>query len=251
MPVDVAPEVLALIDGLLAELRLEVDGVRIAERIRDGFEVAILGRPNVGKSTLLNALAGREAAITSELAGTTRDVIEVRMDLSGLAVTLLDTAGIRQTDDRVESIGIARAVSRARMADLRVFLTDEEGMPDGIDPLPDDIIVRAKADFSGAGLGVSGKTGAGLNNLMALIGERLSDRVAATGTITRERHRIAVVRAIGGLETARLEVSKRTGRSEVAAHELRIATRALDALVGRVDVESLLGEIFASFCIGK
>ncbi len=251
VPVDVGPEVLSLIDGLLVELKHEVDGALIAERIRDGFEVAILGRPNVGKSMLLNALVGREAAITSEIAGTTRDVIEVRVELAGLAVTILDTAGIRPTADIVESIGITRAVTRARASDLRVFLTDEDGLPEGVDLAPDDIIVRGKADLPGAGPGVSGKTGAGLNELMTMIGDRLVGRTTGAATITRERHRSAAARAIEALESARLEVSKERGRNEIAAYEIRLATRALDALVGRVDVEVLLGEIFASFCIGK
>ena len=113
VPIDVTPEVRTLISGVMADLRQEAKGVRIAERIRTGFEVAIVGLPNAGKSTLLNALAGREAAITSEYAGTTRDVIEVRMDLDGLPVTLLDTAGLRQTDGHVENLGIELARKRA------------------------------------------------------------------------------------------------------------------------------------------
>ena len=102
----------------------ELAGSRVAERIRDGFEVALVGPPNVGKSTLLNALAGREVALTSELAGTTRDVIEVRLDLDGLALTLLDTAGLRDAGERIEALGIERARRRAEAADLRVFLVD-------------------------------------------------------------------------------------------------------------------------------
>ena len=252
VPVDVTPEVLALIDGVLADLRVEAAGARVAERIRDGFEVAIVGRPNAGKSTLLNALAGREAAITSHLAGTTRDVIEVRMDLNGLPVTVLDTAGLRDTDDVVEGIGVARAVERAGRADLRVFLCDEAGLPDGLAPEPDDLVVRGKADVTpGAGLAVSGKTGQGVPELVAEITARLGARASGAGTITRERHRLAVLRAIGAMESARVEVLQGPDRAELAAEEMRRAIRALDSLVGRVDVEHLLGEIFASFCIGK
>ena len=110
-----------------ASMDRELAGSRVAERIRDGFEVALVGPPNVGKSTLLNALAGREVALTSELAGTTRDVIEVRLDLDGLALTLLDTAGLRDPGERIEALGIERARRRAAAADLRVFLVDTAG----------------------------------------------------------------------------------------------------------------------------
>ena len=247
VPFDVMPEVGVLLDGVLADLQREADGARAAERVRDGYEVAIVGLPNAGKSTLLNALAGREAAITSEVAGTTRDVIEVRMDLGGLAVTLLDTAGLRDTDDPVESIGVARALERAQAADLRVFLRDINGLPDGLPPVGDDIVVQAKADDGG---GVSGKTGAGLADLVARITDILTKRAAGAATITRERHRLAVLSAIGSMESARVEIV--TGeRAELVAEQLRAAIRALDSLVGRVDVEQVLGEIFSSFCIGK
>jgi tRNA modification GTPase len=253
VPVDVAPEVLALLDGLLAELRAEAEGAVVAERIRDGFEVAIVGAPNAGKSTLLNALAGREAAITSEVAGTTRDVIEVRMDLAGLPVTLLDTAGLRETEDQVEVIGVARAIARAEAADLRVFLLGGEGAPLGLTPRPGDISVAGKADLgAGAGsLAVSGKTGQGIADLIAAITSELEPRAARAATATRERHAQAILRAIGAMESARTEVMSGAERAEIAAEELRTAIRALDALVGRVDVEHLLDEIFASFCIGK
>ncbi|MBI1217030.1 MAG: tRNA uridine-5-carboxymethylaminomethyl(34) synthesis GTPase MnmE [Rhodobacteraceae bacterium] len=252
VPVDVTPEVLALIDVVSTELQAEAAGAVVAERIRDGFEVAIVGRPNAGKSTLLNTLAGREAAITSEVAGTTRDVIEVRMDLGGLPVTILDTAGLRATGDVVESIGVARAVERAAQADLRVFLCDDAGLPDELTPEAGDLIVQGKADLaSGQGLHVSGKTGQGVGELVQRIAGVLSARAIGAQTITRERHRVAVMRAIGAMESARLEVLRGPDRAELAAEEMRRAIRALDSLVGRVDVEHLLGEIFASFCIGK
>lgn len=248
VPQDVTPEVLQLLDGVLGELRAEMAGSRAAERIRDGFEVAIVGAPNAGKSTLLNALAGRDAAITSEIAGTTRDVIEVRMEIDGLAVTLLDTAGLRDTVDAVERIGVARALERADRADLRVFLMTDDPLS-AIVPRPDDIVVRGKADHDGDG--VSGLTGRGVPELLAAIGERLLSRSAGAGIAIRERHRLAIGRAIGAMESARLEVEKGAQRTEIAADELRQAIRALESLVGRVDVEALLDEIFSSFCIGK
>lgn len=252
VPVDVTSEVLERLDAIVAELRAEVVGAVMAERIRDGFEVAIVGRPNAGKSTLLNALAGRQAAITSDVAGTTRDVIEVRMDLGGLPVTVLDSAGLRAAGDELESMGVARALERARQADLRVFLCDDAGLPDELTPMPEDLIVQGKADVRpGMGLRVSGTTGQGVAELVRRVADRLGLRAAGAQTITRERHRVAVLRAIGAMESARVEVLQGPDRAEIAAEEMHRAIRALDSLVGRIDVEHLLGEIFASFCIGK
>ena len=253
VPVDVTPEVLALTDAVAAELQAEVAGSFVAERIRDGFEIAIVGPPNAGKSTLLNALAGREAAITSEIAGTTRDVIEVQMDLRGLPATILDTAGLRETQDVVEGIGIDRAVQRARNADLRVFLRGEEGGTPGLDPQPGDIEVTAKSDLRGcvAGLAVSGKTGAGLGALIDRIAAALESRAIRAATATHERHRQAMESALGAMESARIEIRNGPERTELAAEELRRAILALDSLIGRVDVEHLLDEIFARFCLGK
>tara|TARA_R110002096_G_scaffold24713_20_gene77824 strand:- start:9952 stop:11238 length:1287 start_codon:yes stop_codon:yes gene_type:complete len=252
VPVDVLPEVLPVLSRLIRDLRAEVAGGVVAERIREGFEVAIVGPPNAGKSTLLNALAGREAAITSEIAGTTRDIIEVKMDLGGLAVTFLDTAGIRQTDDRIESIGVDLAIRRAQQADLRVFLQDGETIIPGLVPGEGDISVFGKADEApGEGLRVSGKTGEGLRELVDLIAAILLKRSAAAGILTRERHRIALVSAIEALEGAQSELKKTEAMPELVAEELRRSARALEVLVGRIDVESLLAKIFASFCIGK
>ncbi len=251
VPVDVSPEVSELVGSVTSDLIDEIKGVRISERIRAGFEVAIVGAPNAGKSTLLNALAGREAAITSEHAGTTRDVIEVRMDLGGLPVTLLDTAGLRETADAVETIGIDRARSRAHQADLRVFLVAPGGTPE-MEPEADDIVVVSKADLHGSREnGVSGKTGYGITELVEKISDTLSSRAAASGVATRLRHKEAMQRGLVALEEAQRLVPMGEDVADVAAEELRTAIRALDSLVGRIDVESVLDEIFASFCLGK
>lgn len=252
VPVDVRPEVTELISTVLADLRLEAAGYKAAERIRDGFEVAILGAPNAGKSTLLNRLAGREAALTSEYAGTTRDVIEVRMDLGGLPVTLLDTAGLREAADPVEAMGIARAVDRARGADLRVFLRGGDSDHFDLSPVDGDIVVQGKADLIGStDLAVSGRTGAGVDELVSRMTERLSQIAASAATITRARHRAAVIRSTGALESALKMVQSPGLSEELAAEALRTAIAGMDDLVGRIGVEDLLGEIFSSFCIGK
>ena len=251
VPEDVSPEVLELLDRVQSGLRGELDGLGAAERIREGFEVAIVGLPNVGKSTLLNRLAGREAAITSEVAGTTRDVIEVRMDVGGLPVTFLDTAGIREARDSVEAIGIERARDRAVAADLRVFLVEEaEESVTGVSRQPEDIVVRAKADLHG-GDGVSGLTGAGVETLLASVADVLGQRVARSGLATRERHRAAMSSALSSLVSASSVVAAGPDAYDLAAEEVRSAIRALESLVGRIDVEDLLDEIFASFCLGK
>lgn len=252
VPIDVSPEVLDILAKVMLELESEVSGVRISERIREGFEVAIVGPPNVGKSTLLNALAGREAAITSEIAGTTRDVIEVRMDLAGLPVTLLDTAGLRDTSDIVEIAGIARAKERAEMADLRVILIPSFGVTPEIQPKDGDLVVIGKDDGgSSLNASVSGKTGQGIEWLISSISDRLSVMASGASTATHERHRISMTIALSTLESAKNEVLMGADRAEIAAEDMRTAIRALDALVGRVDVENLLDEIFSSFCIGK
>ena len=247
VPVDVYPEVVKLLDDVSRAMNKQVSGASSAERIRSGFEVAIVGKPNVGKSTLLNRLAGREAAITSDVAGTTRDVIEVRMDLAGLPVTLLDTAGIRDTDDVVEIIGVSRALKRAASADLRVFLvTDDDVLP--LAPEDDDLILNAKVDTEGQG--ISGLTGHGVDDMVRHITSILAKRSAGAGIAVRKRHSDAMSRAISDISAARCLIDV-DGPVDLIAEDLRAATRAVDMIVGRVDVEDLLDEIFSSFCIGK
>ncbi|EPX84436.1 tRNA modification GTPase trmE [Rubellimicrobium thermophilum DSM 16684] len=243
------PEIARLCGEIAGELEAEARGARLAERLREGFEVAIVGPPNAGKSTLLNRLAGREAALVSDVAGTTRDVIELRMVLDGMPVTLLDTAGLRETADSVERMGGERARARAAAADLRVHLV----LPDGPRPAegPDDIVLRAQADrLAGEGPGISGLTGEGVEALVAEIARRLSARTAALGAGLTARHAHAMAEGAAALREA--EALARAGAApELAGEALRRALAALDALVGRVGTEDILGAIFQRFCIGK
>ncbi len=251
VPVDVSPEVKSLLNKVKTEIEREIEGFSSAERIRNGFEVAIVGPPNAGKSTLLNYLAGREAAITSRHAGTTRDVIEVRMDLDGLAVTLLDTAGLREAVDEVEAIGIDRARMRAQNADLRLILV-EYGQDPELLPRQGDVVRTAKADLlPDVENSVSGLTGAGISELVREISSELSGRAAGGGLAIRERHRDALVRGASAIKISLEMVDDAEANPEFVAEEIRTAVRALDSLIGRVDIENVLDEIFASFCLGK
>ncbi|MCC7320084.1 MAG: tRNA uridine-5-carboxymethylaminomethyl(34) synthesis GTPase MnmE [Rubellimicrobium sp.] len=249
IPDDIRDQVGGLIKGVIPEMQRLSAGTGMAERLRHGFEVAIVGAPNVGKSTLLNHLAGREAAITSAHAGTTRDVIEVRMDLAGLPVTLLDTAGIHDAEDPVELIGISRAKERATAADLRVHLV-EPGEGPVMQVTEGDLILTARDD-EGSRAGVSGVTGAGVDRLVEEVRQRLSQKAANAGLATRARHRDALLQAVGHLEAALDLLPRVAERAEEVAEELRLGIRSVDALVGRVDVEDVLDVIFSSFCIGK
>lgn len=251
VPVDVTPEVCELLSNVRDEMIREVRGSGVAERIRHGFEVAIVGPPNAGKSTLLNRLAGRDAAITSHIAGTTRDVLEVRMDLGGLPVTFLDTAGIREARDEVEAIGIDRGKRRAADADIRVHLVLRGDAP-ALEVCSDDLVLIAKDDAGAEGdMGISGETGFGVDRLVARIEEILSGRMTGVGVAIRERHRIALERTIGRIDSVLADLDRASDMPDLLAEELRAAIVAADSLVGRVDVEDLLGEIFSSFCIGK
>lgn len=239
--------------GAIAALRDEIahalDDGRVGERLRDGLAIAVIGAPNVGKSSLINALARREVAIVSEIAGTTRDPIEVALDLGGVAATLIDTAGLRDSDDPIEAEGIRRARARAAAADLVLHVSDRP------DPAPVGQRVVNKIDASGLAPGragdalqVSARTGAGLAAL-----ERWLIDWAATATrgdepplIARARQRTALADAVARLDDA-------LGEDDAVLHaeSLRLAARALGRVTGIVDVEEVLGEIFGRFCIGK
>ena len=250
VPEEVTPEDEKLINMVLSDLDKEIIGVQTAERIRSGFEVAIVGAPNLGKSTLLNYLVGRDAAITSNISGTTRDVIEVKLDLRGLPVTILDTAGIRKSDDKVEEIGISRALERSSLSDLRIVLTEDGEYPSGLKKRDTDIICIAKDDQGNRG-GVSGKTGAGIDRLKNNIWDILNDKAQYVGIATRERHKSSMVNAKKFLGNAVVSLRDGPEYYDITAEEIRAATSALDSLIGRIGVEDVLDEVFSSFCLGK
>jgi len=250
VPEEVTPEVEKLINMVLSDLDKEIIGVQTAERIRSGFEVAIVGAPNLGKSTLLNYLVGRDAAITSNVSGTTRDVIEVKLDLRGLPVTILDTAGIRKSDDKVEEIGISRALERSSLSDLRIVLTEDGEYPVGLKKRDTDIVCIAKDDQGNLG-GVSGKTGAGIDRLKNNIWDILNDKAQYVGIATRERHKSSMVNAKKFLGNAVVSLRDGPEYYDITAEEIRAATSALDSLIGRIGVEDVLDEVFSSFCLGK
>ncbi len=260
---DVASNVTAQALGVARALQSEIaqalsDAAR-GERLREGLVVAIAGPPNAGKSTLLNRIARREASIVSPFAGTTRDVIEVHLDLAGYPVTLLDTAGIRETNDPVEREGVARARARAQAADLVLWVVDASdiAMPDP-PAVANIFVVRNKIDLAtkrtldekpSGSFGVSSTTGKGLDALLdtlaAFVNETLGSREPAL--VTRERQRILLQEASDALTRAIAEAQ----REDIFAEELRLAARALGRLTGRVDVEDILDVIFRDFCIGK
>lgn len=250
------------IGALAAEIQTHLDDGHRGERLRDGVEVAIVGPPNVGKSSLLNRLAGREAAIVSDEAGTTRDVLEVRLDLGGVPVTLADTAGLREAEGRVEREGISRARARAESADLRLVMV-AEGIGDfGLARAGDFRIVNKADRLEGpqvdSGEGVervyrlSALTGAGVEDLVQALSERVEALYGAREypLITRARHREGLQDCAACLERA-LD-GLRLGRdAALVAEDLRLAMRALGRITGRVDVEDLLDVVFRDFCIGK
>lgn len=236
---------------IAAGMRLELSGADVGERLRDGFEIALVGRPNVGKSTLLNRLARREVALVADEAGTTRDVLEVRMDIGGIPVTILDMAGLREATG-IEGAGVARARGRAEDADLRIFLVErEDEVADlAVTRQTGDVVVLSKADLRN-GSGVSGLTGQGVDEMLSAVREELAERLMRVRTVSHERQRAAVERAAWACERAARELAQGIAAPEIAAEELREAVRALDFLAGRVDVEAVLDAIFSSFCLGK
>jgi tRNA modification GTPase len=249
VPEDVRPDVSELVRSVRADMESELKGSHAAERLRSGFEVAIVGPPNSGKSTLLNRLAGRKAAITSEIAGTTRDVIEVRMDIAGLAVSVLDTAGLRETSDEVEALGIEMARVRALEADLRVHLLEDGEVP-LVSPREGDIYRAPKRDSGGAN-GISGLTGEGVEQLIGDIAQELQSREPAASLMNRERHRVAMEASVISLHATEELLCKGSVVYELASQELRMALRAVERLLGRVDVEDILDDVFSTFCLGK
>ena len=244
VPEDVPAEVFALVAKVRDEIGEMLARYPATERLRQGYEVAIIGPPNAGKSTLLNRIGQREVALVSDIAGTTRDILELRTDLRGLPVTFLDTAGLRESNDPVEAMGVARALERAGNADLRIYLSETGSFSDM--EHAEDIPVRSKADLGGGqGIAISAKTGAGVAALLDMVYDRLRLRAAGSGLVGHQRQAEALARARDALEI------DATMPPEFLAESLRQAAQSLAMMVGRVGAEDYLDEIFASFCIGK
>lgn len=287
VPAAVAARAGPAIAALKTELTAYLADSGRARRIREGVLIAVIGPPNAGKSSLVNALAGSEVAIVSETPGTTRDIVETRLDLSGVVATIADTAGLRiRTNDQIEEEGVRRARARAEAADIRVLVLDpgenvsretfgtrdsrfgirEEKragsrIPNGFDLLrPGDVLVWSKADLGAAipqiaapegvaVMAVSSKTREGMDALLAALAENVSrETLPETPALTRARHVKAVEDALAALSRAEGKIET---APELAAEDARLAARALGSITGAVGVEDVLGEIFSSFCIGK
>lgn len=247
--------------GLLDEISLHLGDQRRGERLRDGLSVVILGAPNVGKSTLLNALARRDMAMVSDIPGTTRDALEVALDLDGYPVTLIDTAGIRQAADSLEAEGVKRALARAETADLKVVLADAATWPTidrATEALLDhnSLLVLSRADLRESPVDLVGhrawplsvKTGLGFKAFLAALTNAARERLEMSGELmpTRARHRQALEAAVQALDR-----SASANSLELLAEDLRLAIRSIGRIIGRVDVEDMLDRLFAQFCIGK
>lgn len=252
------------LDALIEELQAHLDDDHRGEQIREGFSIALIGATNAGKSSLLNALAKRDAAIVTDIPGTTRDIIEVRLVLGGFVVIISDTAGLRDTDDQIEAEGVRRARARAEEADLRLGLVDvsreTSAQIEALNLQPGDALIFNKMDLDGSKptashetqnvFSISATTGSGLKALETwlkeIVTERLSGREAVM--MTRARHRRGVGDALSALNAARTVMSQ---SPELAGADLHNAMRGLEGLTGRVDIEDVLDRIFSQFCIGK
>lgn len=256
IPGSVSKEIWHDLPALRAEISDHLSGLRWGEIVRDGFRIAIVGAPNAGKSTLLNRLADREVAIVSAIPGTTRDRLEVRLDIGGHLVLVTDTAGLRDTVDEIEREGIRRSRSAMEAADLILLL--EDGSSDAptverVDGIP-VWRLRTKSDLgieeaATGDIRISAKTGDGIDTLVASIGAEIGRHARSSVGPNRQRHSGYLQEALGGVDAA-LALGE-DGAVEVVAESLRSASYALGRITGHVGVEDLLGVIFSEFCVGK
>ncbi|MFN3230638.1 MAG: tRNA uridine-5-carboxymethylaminomethyl(34) synthesis GTPase MnmE [Alphaproteobacteria bacterium] len=258
LPGGLSQQIVPQLEALAADMRQHLADNRRGETLRDGFQVVVLGRPNVGKSSLINALASRDVAIVSDVPGTTRDLIEVRLDLGGYPVTLVDTAGLRESDDAIEREGVRRAQGRGAEADLRLLVFDAV---EGLTPLDhedQDLIVINKidlADWPETAEGVypiSARTGAGMDRLLSALENLVVHRMSVreVPSLTRARHRGGLMEAVAHLSRA-MQAAADDLETELITEDVRLAARAIGRITGRVDVEDILDVVFADFCIGK
>ena len=248
-----------VLDALIADLAAALADAGRGERVREGYRIVLIGETNAGKSSLFNALVAREAAIVTPIAGTTRDVLDADLVIGGYAVTLSDTAGLRESDDPVEAEGVRRARARAEQAELRLWVRapgDPEGVAAGY-VRPGDLLVLTKADVDRSipppdreAIAVSTATGEGLGALHDWIAARLARDLSGADfpAVTRERHRRRLQEALAAAEAGRRALDL---APEIAGDDLRRAAEALSRVTGSIGVEDILGEVFSTFCIGK
>ena len=243
------------IQSLIDQIQSHLNDEKRGERLREGFQIAIIGAPNVGKSSLINALTHKEVAIVSQIAGTTRDIIEAHLDVDGFPVVLADTAGLRENAGQIEAEGIKRAVKKAEQADLILFVQDATTKQR--QPIPNALLEKRvitiwnkkdliKNKTIENGHYISAKTGAGITALWTEIKQILLAFASDGAVITRERYRIALKECVAALKSA-----LKAGALELKTEDLRMAARALGRITGRIEVDELLDVIFRDFCIGK
>lgn len=266
VPEDIGASIVSPLNELLQELEAHVSDPRHGDVLRNGFRVVLAGLPNVGKSSLLNAIADRDVVIVTETAGTTRDVVEVFLDLAGFPVVLCDTAGLRATDDAVERIGVERAEAAVSSADLVIWVSDERGTwPEEMSQANDSdaIWIRNKSDISAKiesdvqqpqiSASVSAQSGEGIGTVLKLLQDAAAKRLQLTEDVgvARQRHADCVKACIAHTREALILAGRKAAEMELLAEELRLAGRALARVGGRIDVEDVLDRIFSEFCIGK
>ena len=263
IPDTVLKDVHTAIEEIYKEIKKTLEDQRVGEKIREGFKVSIIGEVNAGKSSLLNLLSKRDVAIVSDEKGTTRDIIEVYLNLDGYPVILADTAGIRESENNIEKKGIELAINRSKESDLNLIIIDNSSMQVDKKILDlinqDSIVVLNKSDLSNDNSGeyknngilISVKNNKNIDKLIDLIKDKLSKKIIDTKNIlvSRERHRNKLNLCL--LELEKFLEKKQSKEIELAAEDLRMATRHLGAIIGKVDVEEILGSIFKDFCIGK
>lgn len=267
IPDDVTARIRPIVEKLHIEIQKHLSDGHRGERLRHGLQVVILGAPNAGKSTLLNYLSKREVAIVSDIAGTTRDVLEVHLDISGFPVSIIDTAGIRASEDVIEVEGIKRAEARAENADIKIIIIDcsskttiDDQMKKHLDE--NTLVIFSKADLGSFNKGsfsdnniigswpISVKTGLGLDDFMGSLETQVEKRMELTDTpsLTRTRHRLNLQNAVDHMERF---LESDHFELELLSEDLRMAARDIGKITGYVDVEDILEKIFTEFCIGK
>ncbi len=254
LPKNILKDIKNNIKAIKLDFQKELKGSIIADSINNFFEVAIVGKPNVGKSTLLNYLSKKNSSIVTDVPGTTRDIIEIKLDIKGLPVVFLDTAGLHKSNDKVEKIGIKKTLERLSKVDLRVFLINSNKELKSFEKLikKQDLIFFAKNDLKNKkNNGISGKTGEGTDLLLDKVFYFFSKKTNSIGTVVNNRHRLIIKNSLFFIDDALSKCNSSFDKVEMIAEDIRNTINELNFLTGKVGVEDILSNIFSKFCIGK